>query len=157
VDEAIPAISRIVHVGTAIVLIGGSAFMRFVLMPAAEGLADEDHEALKARLMRRWKFVVHGGIALLLASGLYNYLAVAMKLHPTGGAHATYHMLIGIKILLALVLFVMAAALVGRAAVFEGLRANAHRTLVIMLVIASAIVAVSGYLRVHEWPTAGPV
>jgi len=148
-EQLLPLISRIVHVATAIVLVGGSVFMRFALMPAAEELAEADHDGLRERVLSRWRRFVHGGIALLLASGLYNYLVVMRPAHQGDGK---YHMLVGIKILLALVLFFLASALVGRSKALQGLRSKARRTLVVMIALAALIVAISGYLKIRPVP-----
>ena len=48
-------LSRIIHVGTVITLIGGSAFTLFVLMPSARQLTDEAHDKLAAAVQSRWK------------------------------------------------------------------------------------------------------
>ena len=44
--EILDTISRFVHIGTAIVLVGGSVFTLMVLMPAAKKLPDEPHAQL---------------------------------------------------------------------------------------------------------------
>ena len=67
------AISRIVHVLTAITLVGGSIFTLLVLMPSAKELSDEAHDRLALAVTGRWKRFVHFGVLLFLASGLYNY------------------------------------------------------------------------------------
>lgn len=152
-DLGIAALSRIVHIGTVIVLVGGTFFTRFVLMPAATAeLADDVHARLRARVMGTWKKFVHGGIGLLLLSGGYNYYLVIAS-----GAHkgdALYHALLGTKILLALGVFFIASALVGRAAGFEGLRQQSRRWLLIALALAAVIVGISGFLKVR--PTLAP-
>ena len=137
-EQLLPLISRVVHVATAIVLVGGSVFMRFALMPAAEELGQAEHDGLRERVLGRWRRVVHGGIALLLLSGLYNYLAVMRPAHQGDGP---YHMLVGIKMLLALVLFFLASALVGRSQALKGLRDKARRTLVVMIALAALILS----------------
>ncbi len=151
--ESIPVqvLSRIVHVGTAIVLVGGSIFLRFVLMPAASSLPDQEHDALRERLRRRWKLFVHVGVTLLLVTGLYNYFVVTRSLHK-GDGHALYHALLGTKMLLALVLFFLASVMVGRAKVFERLRAGSRTTLLIMVILALIVVSISGYVKVRPWP-----
>lgn len=72
--ETLPldVLSRWLHVGTAIVILGGSFFLRVVLMPAAAALPEAEHAALRERLMATWRRVVHLGIALFLLSGLYS-------------------------------------------------------------------------------------
>lgn len=148
-------LSRIVHVGTAIVLVGGTFFVRYVLMPAATAeLADDVHARLRAAIMGVWKKIVHGGIALFILSGGLNYYRViAAGMHK---GDPLYHALLGTKILLALVVFFIASALVGRSAAFEGLRKNAGRWLALNLLLAAIIVALSGFLKVRGVPPSRP-
>ncbi len=140
---------RWIHVGTAIVVLGGSVFMRFVLMPAGSKLPDDAHDELRKNVMAVWKRIVHGGIALFLISGFYNYLVVTRPLHDGDGR---YHMLIGIKILLALVVFFLASALVGRSSAFEGLRQARAKWLAIVILLATVIVGISGFVKVRGVP-----
>ena len=67
-QELLPILSRWTHIGTAIVLVGGTCFMRFVLAPAASQLPDAEHAKLKELIMGKWKRFVHGGIVLFLVS-----------------------------------------------------------------------------------------
>jgi uncharacterized membrane protein len=144
-------LTRILHIGTAIVLVGGTFFVRFVLMPAAsQTLGDADHSRLRAALMPAWKKIVHGGIALLLVSGAANYYRViADHSHQGDGL---YHGLIGTKILLALAIFFIASALVGRSAKFEPMRQNAWKWLAVNLILALVIVSISGFVKVRGVP-----
>jgi uncharacterized membrane protein len=141
---------RWMHIGTAIVVLGGSVFMRFVLMPAAAALPDEEHTALRQRVMGRWKKFVMIGIALFLISGFYNYLVVARPKHE---GDKLYHPLIGTKILLAFAVFFLASALTGRSAAFEGIRRNNKKWLLVTIVLAAIVVAISGVLKFVPMPT----
>jgi uncharacterized membrane protein len=138
-------LSRFVHVAVAIVLVGGSTFMRFVLTPAARELPDAEHDLLQQRLMARWKRFVHGGIALLLLSGLYNYL----KQIPSHKGDALYHALLGTKMLLAFAVFFLASVLVGSSPTFAKMRQNRAQWLVLLIVLATGIVAISGFVKVR--------
>src|ERR1700760_2727566 len=113
----IAIVSRWIHILTAVVLVGGSIFLRFVLTPAAAQLPDDAHAKLKELVLGTWKKFVHGGIALFLLSGFYNYLVVQGPAHK---GDKLYHPLMGIKILLALAIFVVASGLVGRSKAFAG-------------------------------------
>lgn len=144
----IDAVSRIVHVSTAIVLVGGSVFMAFVLMPTASQLSTPEHDKLRGLITGRWKRFVHAGILLFLVTGFYNYFQ-QMSEHKGDGL---YHALVGTKILLALGLFFIASALVGRSAAFESMRAARGKWLNIMVLIAAIIVGISGFVKVR-----GPV
>lgn len=139
-SELVAVVSRWVHVGTAIVLLGGSIFQRFVLMPSARTLPEQEQQQLRERIMMRWKKYVMGGIALLLITGFYNYLTTTRP--------GPYHMLMGIKILLAFGVFFLASALTGRSAGLQGLRQNAGKWLGLLIFLATAVVAIAGYLRV---------
>lgn len=141
---AIDIISRIIHVLTAITLVGGSIFSLLVLLPAASGLDGQAHDGLAQRITARWKRFVHGGIALLLVSGFYNYFR-AMPDHKGDGL---YHGLIGVKMLLALVVFFIAAALVGRSAKLQSMRDNRRFWLQLLVFLAVLIVVISGYAKV---------
>lgn len=144
----IDAVSRIVHVSTAITLVGGSVFMLLVLMPSASKLPDAQHEQLRTLVTGRWKRFVHIGVALFLASGLYNYYQAI----PNHKGDGLYHGLLGTKMLLALVIFFIAAALVGRSAKLEGMRRNRAKWLKILVILAAIIVAISGFAKVRGIP-----
>lgn len=141
----IDVISRIVHVSTAIVLVGGSTFMAYVLLPTAEQLDIAQHEKLRGLINGRWKRFVHIGIVLFLISGFYNFTR-QLPLHKGDGV---YHALMGTKILLALGLFFVASALVGRSQAFEGMRTDRARWLRLIVLIAAVIVALSGFAKVR--------
>ncbi len=143
--EYLSVLSRIAHVATAIVLVGGTVFMRFVLMPAAKELPEAEHDQLRQRLMSRWKRVVHGGIALLLLSGLFNY----MQQIPKHKGDGLYHALLGTKMLLALVVFFIASALVGRSAAFEKMRQNRATWMGLIVLLSALIVGISGFVKVR--------
>lgn len=143
--EYLSVLSRIAHVGTAIVLVGGTVFMRFVLMPAAKELPEAEHDQLRQRLMAKWKRVVHGGIALLLLSGLFNY----MQQIPKHKGDGLYHALLGTKMLLALIVFFIASALVGQSAAFEKMRQNRAKWMGLIVLLSALIVGISGFVKVR--------
>lgn len=123
-------ITRFAHIMTAIVLVGGSTFIRFVLLPAAtQALSPEAHSELRAKVMSIWKRFIHRGIGILIISGGINYWRVISTGDHKGDG--LYHGLMGTKILLALGVFFIASALVGKSAKFESFRQNAKKWLVI--------------------------
>jgi len=143
--------SRVLHVMTAVVLVGGGFFLRYVLMPAAtSALSDAEHDKLRGAVVGNWKKFVHGGIGVMLLSGLFNYFKVILE-----GSHkgdGLYHGLIGTKILLALGIFFIASALVGRSAGTAGIRQNARKWLTVNFLLALVIIAISGFLRMRGVP-----
>ncbi|HVW02433.1 MAG TPA: hypothetical protein VHB77_18910 [Planctomycetaceae bacterium] len=145
-------LSRWVHIGSAITMVGGSVFLRLVLMPAAQALPEADHNTLRLRIMSRWKKVVHSCVLLFLLSGFYNFIVVTMPLHK---GDKMYHALIGIKILLALVVFFFAIALTSSKSWSEGLRRKSGQWLAVNLMLATVIVAISGVLK-NMPATSGP-
>lgn len=148
---AVDVLSRWIHVGAAIMLLGGSAFMRYVLMPAAGPLPEAEHEALRGRVMDTWRKFVMIGIGLLLITGLYNYIRAI----PQHEGQGLYHGLIGTKILLALVVFFLASALVGRSKALEGFRQDRPKWLAITILLAALVVALAGVAKVAV-PSSSP-
>jgi len=138
-------VSRWTHVGTAIVLVGGTFFLRFVLAPVVARLSDAEHVKVKELVTDSWRKFVHTGILLFMASGFYNYLVVAAPLHK---GDKLYHPLIGTKILLGFGMFFIAAALVGRSKTFEGMRRNSKFWQSVLLVLATIVIGISGFAKV---------
>ena len=141
----LPLVMRWIHILSAIVALGGSIFIRFVLMPSAQQvLDDETHAKLRATITRRWMKFVHTCILLFLISGFYNYLVVQRPIHD---GQAIYHMLFGIKFLLALVVFALAVALTSLKPWSEKLRANSKFWLLLLIALALVIVGISGVMK----------
>ena len=105
---------------------------------------DDSHQQLSASIKRRWKRFVHIGILLFLISGFYNY----SRMVPAHSGDGLYHALVGTKILLALGVFFLAAALVGRSEKLDGFRQNKKKWLTVMVLLTAVIVAISGYVKV---------
>lgn len=143
--EALTYISRIIHVTTAIALVGGSIFMLVVLLPAAKALSEEAHDQLREGIMKRWKKIVHPGILLFLVTGFYNFY-LALPAHKGDGL---YHALVGTKILLALGVFFLASVLVGKSTRFQAMREARQKWLTIMVAMALVIVGISGFVKVR--------
>lgn len=144
----VDVVSRIVHVGTAITLVGGAVFTLLVLMPSAKQLSEQSHDQLAAAVNGRWKRFVHIGIVLFLASGFYNYWRATALHHGDG----LYHALLGTKMLLALVVFFIASALVGRSAKLQAMRNKKATWLGILVLLAATIVGISGFVKVRGIP-----
>lgn len=138
-------LSRIVHVSTAITLVGGSLFMAIALVPSLDVLQSEQRSAFVMSVRNLWKRYVHGGIALFLLSGFYNYFRAI----PNHKGDGLYHALLGTKMLLAFVIFFLASVMVGRSARFDSWRQNPSKVLRAMIILAAIIVAVSGFLKIR--------
>jgi uncharacterized membrane protein len=145
---AVDVASRLIHVLTAIVLLGGSTFMLLVVLPTLQSSDEATRTKIASGLRGIWKRYVHAGIALFLISGFYNYFK-AMPQHKGDGL---YHALIGTKIILALAVFFLASALVGRSAAFEGMRTNSSKWLKILCLLGIVIVAMSSFVKIRGIP-----
>ncbi len=144
-EAFLPLLFRWMHMLAAVIAIGGTVFIRFVLLPAAnEALTDEQHQALRAKLMRRWKVIVMVCITALVVSGVYNIMTISMKQVDHVGI---YHPLLTVKLLAALGVFFLASALTGRSAALAGLRKNAPRWMLVAAVLGVAVILISGVLR----------
>lgn len=144
----IDVLSRVVHVGTAITLVGGSLFTVFVLMPSAKELKEDAHQQLAASVGSRWKRFVHIGVLLFLVSGLYNYFRAI----PSHKGDGLYHALVGTKMILALGVFFLAAALVGKSEKLQSIRDNRGKWLKVLVLLAAIIVCISGFVKVRGVP-----
>lgn len=140
-------LSRVVHIATAITLVGGSIFMAIAMIPSLEVIPNDQRAAFVSAVRDRWKRYVHGGIGLFLLSGFYNYFRAIPK-HQGDGL---YHALLGTKMLLAFVIFFLASVMVGRSAKFESWRQNPSKVLRVMIILAVLIVAMSGFLKIRGW------
>ena len=140
--------SRWIHVGTAIVLVGGLVFLRFVLGPAAAQLPEEAHAKLKGLVLAKWKKFIHGGIALFLVSGFYNYLVVQSRFQKGEWDYKLYHALMGTKILLAFVVFFLSSVMIGRSKTFAGMRSNPKLWQSVIIILAALIIGISGFAKV---------
>jgi uncharacterized membrane protein len=148
VEDLIPLVSRWIHVGTSIVLVGGSVFLRFVLAPAAGSLPEAEHTLLRERVVGIWKRFVHVGILLFLLSGFYNYLVVT---RPDHAGDSLYHALMGTKILLALVVFFIGSALVGKSAGLAKIREQRNTWLLVLVLLSAVIVGIGGFLKIRKY------
>ena len=140
----IDVVSRWAHVGTAILLVGGTAFFRLAVIPAL----GENSQELVTKIRDNWRKFVHIGILLFLVSGFYNYFR-AIPLHKGDGL---YHGLVGTKMLLAFYVFFLASVLVGRKPSSQKYRDNAKKWIGVMLTVAAVIVAISGFAKVRGVP-----
>lgn len=140
-----PVISRWLHVVGGVILLGGALFYRFIVQPAAKStLEPQSLVSLNSEITRRWKKLVHPLIAILLVSGLYNYY-----LHlPAHQGDGPYHMLMGIKIILALLVFTIVSLLVSSKD-RPKIHANRAALSFISVLFGVIIVVIAGYLKVR--------
>jgi len=104
--DAITALARWLHLTSVVTLIGGILYARFVMHPAAGGLAADALTGLENRAASRFRRFVFTAITLLVLSGAYNFIYKNPR-------SPLYHALFGIKILLVLHVFAVAILATG--------------------------------------------
>jgi uncharacterized membrane protein len=136
--------SRVLHVLGSIVLLGGIFYLLAVVAPrvvAAGGRADADTWFGGNRAS--WAKWVGIASAVLLVTGLFNFITIV----KANQIAVSYHMLGGLKILLALVLFFFAAILAGKTALAESFREKMPTWLKVTICVGLLIVIVGGVMR----------
>lgn len=91
---------RVLHILSAITILGGAITWRYALAPAALPLAAETREKLSNAIAAAWRPLLLAAIAGLLVSGFINFY-----LKVSAGVPKHYHMVFGIKFLLVLHIF----------------------------------------------------
>jgi uncharacterized membrane protein len=139
---------RYFHILGAIVLMGGSILLRMGMRPAVRELGAEIRQEVHQRLRPRWAQLVMLASALLLISGLTNLaLAGRYEYPPLLGLKQGYHLLVGIKFILALPIFFIASLLAGRSALAQRLQSRPEPWMNLALVLALIMVLLGGWLR----------
>jgi uncharacterized membrane protein len=147
--DALALLFRWMHILAAITAVGGTIFARGVLLPSQAVLSPEQREALHAAMRVRWSKIVAACIAFLLISGLYNFV---MTVHDYT-LPKWYHPLFGIKFILAMAIFLIASLLTGKTAAAARVRQKASFWMTVNIVLAVAVVCISGVLRTaHKIP-----
>jgi uncharacterized membrane protein len=89
---------RWVHIMSAVTILGGFVFARFVVAPALASYPAAEAATLSNHTVNKFRPILYTAIIAILVSGLYNYLT-----KPAYPPH--YHMVIGIKFLFVLHIF----------------------------------------------------
>jgi uncharacterized membrane protein len=150
--DALGLLFRWLHILAAMAAVGGPMFICWALLPATQSLPDEAHRALKEGIRRRWSRVVMIAITFLLVSGLYNLIAFEKASRGWGqdwhdGPARIYHLLLGVKLLLALGIFFLASALTGRSEALARFRENAKFWVTVNLALGIVLVGISSQMR----------
>ena len=138
---------RWMHILGAIMLVGGALFYWRAIWP---GIAALDANARKDRfasIRPHWSKLVMVSIMLLLVSGLANIVLMA-KAGEFKQVASWYHILLLIKILLALSVFFLMSLITGRSARAERLRENSSFWLTLASMLAVLVVLLAGVMKV---------
>ena len=142
--QLIRLLSRVFHIMFAVIIGGGLFYLRAVLAPAG---ADACYAGRRA-VWARW---VGAATAFLLATGLYNYISFVRDAKAAGAPlPSAYHMLFGVKFLLALFVFFVAAILAGKTGLAEKFRGNMAMWLNLAWTAVMAIIVLGALMRTYH-------
>jgi uncharacterized membrane protein len=130
-----------VHVGAAVIGVGGMGFLIVVLLPSLRVLSAEQRDLLAQAVMGRFRWVSWTAIVLLLVSGLYNVKAVWEV--PWG----SYWRLLTVKVFLALLVFAISLALTLPFKFLDRFRARRRLWLTLAFSLALIVILISAHLR----------
>jgi len=135
-------LSRWLHVLSGIALAGGLSFLCLVWWPAnrTEAGAESSFQGLRGR----WSRIVAVCTLILLVTGLWNGVRNIQRFDYAAGG---YHAFVGIKLLLGLVVFVLAALLAGRTGLAQKMRRQLGGWLVVTTLLAVLVVMLGGYMK----------
>jgi hypothetical protein len=132
---------RWLHIASVITAVGSTVFMRVVLIPSMFSLPSETRTALSKTLVRPVRLLLHSAIGGILVSGLYNtHIQWRTSVYP-------YPIVYGLKIVLALALFMIAFFLTSSNPKRAAFQANRKKWLGVNMILAAILVALSAYLR----------
>ncbi|WP_428308840.1 hypothetical protein [Lacipirellula sp.] len=141
---AVRLLSRVLHIGFAIIIGGGLFYLRTVLAPAGS-------DACFAGRRTVWARWVGVATLFLIGSGLFNYITFVREAKAAGAPlPSPYHMLFGAKFLLALFVFFVAAILAGRTAAADKFRARMGTWLNLAWFAVLAIIIIGALMRTYH-------
>ncbi|MCA9189446.1 MAG: hypothetical protein R3E01_10845 [Pirellulaceae bacterium] len=144
--DIVELILRWSHILSAVVLAGGTIGWRVAVVPGLTALGGEQREAFLQASRKPWSMVVGITSGLLLASGLYNAIVIIIR-NDFSNAPLPYHALVAVKLLLALVLFFLAARLSGKSSGAVRFRERLTFWLNVNCLLAILLVCLGGLMR----------
>ena len=153
----IPAtLLRILHTGSAILAAGGALFQLIALHPTLTALPAEQRKPIREAVVARWRNIVFAAIALLLISGMVNFVAYKIPQYKPlpSNIKMVYHSLFGLHMLAGLLAFHAASVLVLPGAKGERYRDNAGFWLKYLAVVLTLIVILGAAMRNFVPPAA---
>lgn len=136
-------LSRILHILGAIILVGGLFYIRFIIPPVNAPPGSTPADQYFGGRRAAWAKWVGIATALLLITGIWNYVQIAR----TYDLAPSYHMLIGIKMLTGIAVFLLAALLAGRTATADAIRQKWPLWIRITLILGIITVILGSVLR----------
>ena len=132
---------RWLHIFSVIAAVGATLFLRLVLIPSMAEIQNDARAQLLNSMAGRLRRLIHGAIGGILLSGLYNtHLLWKTSVAPYGMVYA-------LKVMLALVVFMIAIFLTSSRPKWAAFQANRKKWIGVNLALAAIIVALSAILR----------
>jgi uncharacterized membrane protein len=128
----------------AIILVGGPFYLWMVMAPRAADAEGDPAERMFAGRRSKWAMWVGIATLVVLVTGFYNYLNIIWMHEKLNGK---YHMLAGIKIILGLVVFFLAAIIAGRSEAAARFRQRIRFWLGVCVITGLAVVLLGSVLR----------
>ncbi len=136
-DPILPYLARVLHIASAITLMGGMFFAATSWLPALNSTTGSETQSISDAIAVKFRPWLALAIVGLLVSGFYNYLRhAAAKDVPS-----MYHMVFGMKFLLALHVFA-----VGWIALNRG-NTKRHRQIIGVVISGLVIILLSAWMR----------
>ena len=137
-----PTFVQGMHLTAAVISVGGLAFLLLVLTPSLGNLPPAQRDLSAKQVIDRFRWVLWTAIIVLLVSGLYNVREYYWEV-----AWGKSWGLLTVKIILALVVFVIALALTLPLKLFNWVRARRQVWLSVAVGLAVTVIFISAYLR----------
>ena len=141
-------ISTLVHVIVAFFIAGTLLFQWRAIHPAVSAAADA--EKVRETIRSHWAPVMRIGMVLLIGTGVYQLMVLGMpkaELQKSSeAAWLSYHMLFGIKFLLAMAILFIGNAMVGKSAALASIREKAPMWLGLACAMVIAVIVISRHL-----------
>ena len=138
---------RWIHILSALVLVGGTFFLRFSLVPAAASLGGDVQRSLLDAWRPRWARLVMLSSGLLLLTGLVNAVRIILGYEFP---NSPYHALVAVKLLIALAIFWISAVLAGRSELAQKFREKMSFWLTVNVILALLIVGLASYMKMVD-------
>lgn len=146
--ELLPLLFRWLHILAAIILVGGTVFLRVAIVPSMS--RQDDLEGWFGPLRTGWSRLVMLSVLFLLVSGLYNTYLKAVSFELSG---SIYLMLLTIKIVLGLVIFFLVSVLSGRSQRAVKFRSQGAKWYNITIAAMVLLICIAGYMKMMPLPT----
>lgn len=136
-------LARWLHIAAAATAVGGFVYARFVVFPSLQLLPDDVRAMLSAQFSQRLKPLALTAILALFLTGSYNLYRILDR----GIVDASYHMVFGIKFLLAFHVFAMLFILSTPPSGDPARDARRPRLMLGAVISGLVVFALSAYLR----------